>query len=192
MDLRGSYQAKNLNTVLTALKVLGREPDMAAISHAAAICDFHGRWETLLESPKTICDIGHNQHGLKYNFKQLEDLLDEGTYTDRVMVYGSVKDKDVDAVLKILPQRAHIIFTAADNHRAMPAGELLRRAAHKDAEIGGNVRESVCKALTRCKNIEAEAASRGALAKPLLYIGGSTYVVSEAVAYISSDRKNKQ
>ena len=192
LDLKGSYQAKNLNTVLTALKVLGREPDMAAISHAAAICHFHGRWETLLESPKTICDIGHNEHGLKYNFRQLDDLLDNGTYTDLVMVYGSVKDKDVDAVLKILPQRAHIIFTAADNHRAMPAGELLRRADHKGAEIGGSVRESVRKALDRCKVLEAEAAGRGTLAKPLLYIGGSTYVVSEAVAYMNGDRNNKQ
>ncbi|MCQ2154328.1 MAG: hypothetical protein MJY55_00735 [Bacteroidales bacterium] len=192
LDLKGSYQAKNLNTVLTALKVLGREPDMAAISHAAAICHFHGRWETLLESPKTICDIGHNEHGLKYNFRQLDDLLDNGTYTDLVMVYGSVKDKDVDAVLKILPQRAHIIFTAADNHRAMPAGELLRRAAHKDAEIGGSVSESVRKALDRCKALEANAGRNGTLAKPLLYIGGSTYVVSEAVAYMNGDRNNKQ
>ena len=186
MDLRGSYQAKNLNTVFTALKVLGREPDMAAISHAAAICHFHGRWETVLHNPETICDIGHNQHGLKYNFKQLNDLLDNKTYTDLVMVYGSVKDKDVDAVLKILPQRAHIIFTAADNHRAMPAEELLRRAAHKDAEIGGSVSESMRKAMDRCKALEAEAAGRGTLAKPLLYIGGSTYVVSEAVAYMNN------
>ena len=165
---------------------------MAAISHAAAICHFHGRWDTLLESPKTICDIGHNEHGLKYNFRQLDDLLDNGTYTDLVMVYGSVRDKDVDAVLRILPQRAHIIFTAADNHRAMPAAELARRAARKDAEIGGSVRESVRKALDRCKALEANARSKGTLAKPLLYIGGSTYVVSEAVAYMNGGRNNKQ
>ncbi len=171
MDLRGIYQEKNLRTVCCALEVAGMTPDFDSICRAAYICDFHGRWEKLSDSPCTICDIGHNEHGLKYNFRQLDGLLDSGKYSDLVIVYGSVRDKDVDAVLKILPPRAYIYFTAADNHRAMPAAELFSRAARPDSEAVPCVGDAVRAALDRCSS----------LARPLLYIGGSTYVVSEAV-----------
>ena len=171
MDLRGIYQEKNLRTVCCALLVAGMQPDFDAIRRAASICDFHGRWEKLSDSPCTICDIGHNEHGLKYNFRQLESLLDSGKYSDLVMVYGSVRDKDVDAVLKILPRRSYIYFTAAANHRAMPSDQLYARAGRKDSEAVPDVKDAVRAALDRCSS----------LARPLLYIGGSTYVVSEAV-----------
>ena len=171
MDLRGIYQEKNLRTVCCALEVAGMKPDFDFICAAASICDFHGRWEKISDSPCTICDIGHNEHGLKYNFKQLESLLDSGMYSDLVMVYGSVRDKDVDAVLRILPSRAYIYFTAAANHRAMPADELSARAARVDSEVIPAVDDAVRAALARCAS----------MARPLLYIGGSTYVVSEAV-----------
>lgn len=171
MDLRGIYQEKNLRTVCCALEVAGMTPDFDSICSAASICDFHGRWEILSDSPCTICDIGHNEHGLKYNFRQLESLLDNGRYSDLIIVYGSVRDKDVDAVLKILPSRAYIYFTSAANHRAMPAAELFSRAARPDSEAVSCVRDAVKAALDRCSS----------LARPLLYIGGSTYVVSEAV-----------
>lgn len=171
LDLKGIYQEKNLRTVLCALDALGEKADTEAICSSAAICDFHGRWEKICENPVCICDIGHNEHGLKYNFKQLDALLDNGSYTDLVMVYGSVKDKDVDAVLRILPSRAHIFFAAASNKRAMSSAELMRRAGHPRSESTASVAEAVGKALELC----------GTMAKPLLYIGGSTYVVSEAL-----------
>lgn len=175
MDLRGSYQEKNLRTVMAAMAVLGREIVWPAIENAARICDFHGRWEVLATQPYTICDIGHNQHGLKYNFAQLESMLDSGGYSDLVMVYGSVADKDVDAVLGIIPQRAHVFFAAADNHRAMPAEELLRRAARPSAKACSSVASAVEEAIRYCKSLK----------NPILYIGGSTYLVSEAkVLYI--------
>lgn len=173
MDLCGEYQRKNLSTVLCALHVLGQKPDMGAICHAGAICDFHGRWEKVSDNPVTIIDIGHNAHGLKYNFHQLDALLDDGTYSDLVMVYGSVADKDVDAVLRMLPTRARVYFTAADNRRAMPAAELFARSARSadDSIVTASVEDAVSMAVEYCSH----------LARPLLYIGGSTYVVSEAL-----------
>ena len=178
LDLKGIYQAKNLNTVCCALRTLGMEPDMRAIASAAAICDFHGRWEKICGDPYTICDIGHNEHGLKYNFRQLDTLLDSGAFTDLVMVYGSVSDKDVDAVLRILPRRAVIFFTAAANRRAMPADELFRRAAHQGGTVVDGVANAVSQAIDLCRT----------MARPLLYIGGSTYIVSEALP-IFTERK---
>lgn len=191
MDLRGDYQAKNLTTVLCALGVLGVDTGDGtryALENAARICDFHARWETVRENPRTICDIGHNAHGLRYNFAQLEAMVDSNSYTDLVMVYGSVADKDVDAVLRMLPSRAYIYFTAADNHRAMPAAELAARyealrgadveAAAGCYEVVPRVADAVAAALKRCESL------REANRRPLLYIGGSTYVVSEALPVV--------
>lgn len=171
LDLRGSYQMKNLATVLCALHVLGRKPNFEGIRHAAAICHFHGRWETILETPHTIGDIGHNEHGLKYNFSQLEDLVKEGVYSDLVMVYGSVSDKDVEAVLRLLPESAYVYFTAAANKRAMSAETLFEMSGHACGEVVPCVADAVEKALERCSGLD----------KPLLYIGGSTYVLAEAL-----------
>lgn len=173
MDLRGEYQSRNLTTVLCALRTLGQQPDINAICHAGAICDFHGRWEKISDNPLTIIDIGHNAHGLKYNFNQLNSMLDDGTCSDLVMVYGSVADKDVDAVLRMLPPRARVYFTAADNRRAMPATDLFSRSARSadDSVVTSSVAEAVSLAVEYCSH----------LVRPLLYIGGSTYIVSEAV-----------
>lgn len=183
MDLKGDYQQKNLRTVMAAMAVLGLETDWQAIENAARICDFHGRWEVLAAEPYTICDIGHNQHGLRYNFAQLEKLLEAGEYSDLVMVYGSVSDKDVDAVLGILPAKARIFFTAADNHRALPAPQLEQRAQAVFKKRGEQLNCCVCEKVPSA--VEAALHFCSTLAKPLLYIGGSTYVVSEAVEFLN-------
>ncbi len=171
MDLKGSYQAKNVKTVLAAMDVLGLDADLVALKDTAKICDFHARWEQVCENPHTICDIGHNAHGLKYNFAMLDALLDSGEYSDIVMVYGSVADKDVGAVLRMLPSRAYVFFTAADSPRSMPAAELYARSGHEYGQVCGSVADAVRAAAGRCRSLE----------KPLLYIGGSTYVVAEAL-----------
>lgn len=190
MDLQGSYQRKNLRTVLCALDTLGVTPDPDALMHAAAICEFHGRWEKVCDNPLIICDIGHNEHGLKYNFAQLNGMLDRGDISDLVMVYGSVADKDVNAVLRILPGRARIFFTNADNHRAMPADELAARFNMlRGTDISASapvvvprVADAVDAALGLCRSLtEHDAAAR-----PMIYIGGSTYVVSEALSFLKA------
>lgn len=192
MDLAGPCQVHNLRTVLTALQVLGnlksyRElfplpgkllPEIVdAICRTASLMEFHGRWERISESPVTICDIGHNEHGLRYNFARLDELLDAGQCSDLIIVYGSVADKDFDAVLKLLPSRAHIIFTEADSRRAMPAVQLevhFKELGLKARSV--RVMTPVARALS-----EARGLAEG-MASPLIYVGGSTYVVSEAVS----------
>lgn len=173
MDLQGCYQAKNLNTVLTALQVLGETPDFEAIENAAHICGFHARWEKISDSPYTICDIGHNEHGLKYNFAQLERMLENDGFTDLVMVYGSVSDKDVQAVVDKLPSKAYIVFTQAQGKRALDAATLASMAHRKEGtyEVHPVVADAMKAALERCAGMK----------KPLLYIGGSTYVVGEVL-----------
>ena len=179
LDLRGCYQEKNLRTALAALTVLHRKgitPKSAtasetldALKHTSERTGFRGRWEKVCDSPLTIVDIGHNRHGLKYNFAQLERMVEEEGY-ELIMVYGSVADKDYGSVIRMIPRSAKVIFTNAAGARALPA-DKARAEFDGDAFVCHSVAEAV--ALAR-------KLSEGC-AKPLIYIGGSTYVVSEAI-----------
>lgn len=210
MDLQGAYQKKNLRTVLASLSVLGctcydivgkpcqvltknRVPATLsqqnrdrciyeAIVHTAERTGFRGRWEKICDSPLTICDIGHNEHGLRHNFAQLEEMLAEGRCTDLIIVYGSVADKDVDAVLHLMPQDATYIFTQAHGKRALAAEKIYEKyAATGRSMTPVHVVPEVSDAVAKAKEIADALKSEDPEAEPLIYIGGSTYVVSEAV-----------
>ena len=202
MDLQGAYQKKNLRTVLAALDTIAHDiigkpcaipqknsvsstllPEnraryiKQAIIHTASRTGFRGRWEKLSNSPLTICDIGHNEHGLRHNFAQLQAMLDQGKCTDLIIVYGSVADKDVDAVLHLMPQNAIYIFTQAQSKRALPAEKICEKfLASGRSAVNVYVEPMVADAVAKAKEIAY------GLSAPLIYIGGSTYVVSEAVA----------
>lgn len=193
MDLKGEYQRKNLRTVLAALGVMGISGSeiREAIMHAAERTGFRGRWEKLSEDPWVICDIGHNEHGLKYNFAQLDKMKVSGECSDLIIVYGSVSDKDVDAVIHLMPGCAEYVFTQAHGKRALSAAVLQEKFEAHCKESGcnavvsaayDNVTDAVAAALRRAEEIRSADAS--GMARPLIYIGGSTYVVSEAVAMI--------
>ena len=208
MDLRGDYQRKNLRTVLAALDVLRkinvigdrREHShcsiIDALVHAAAVTGFRGRWEKLSDSPYMICDIGHNEHGLKHNFAQLERMKKAGESSDLIIVYGSVADKDVDSVIHLMPEDATYVFTQADSKRALPAESIKDKYLQSRAGGSGpdadsrniyvipEVKEAVVKALTIVEEIMQSDSS----ARPLIYIGGSTYVVSEMVDFMENDK----
>ncbi len=198
MDLQGEYQRKNLRTVLAALDVLasGRGPVEStgsrmrdAIIHTAERTDFHGRWEKLSDDPYLICDIGHNEHGLKYNFAQLEKMRRGGKCTHIIMVYGSVADKDVDAVLHLMPADAVYVFTQAHGKRALPAEVARDRYLSYCAEAGRPADDVHCcgtviEAVRHAYELAASIKESDPDALPLIYIGGSTYVVSEAVAML--------
>ena len=198
MDLRGEYQRKNLRTVLAALDVLGKlgislpetaEDIVEAVVHTAARTGFRGRWEKISEDPFIICDIGHNGHGLKYNFSQLARMRNSGECSDLIIVYGSVADKDVDASLHLLPENASYVFTRAQGKRALDA-ETVRERYMEFCEETGRETENVYVADTVAEamdiafrlNESLKAIDKGS--HPLIYVGGSTYVVSEAMEYM--------
>lgn len=189
MDLKGEYQRKNLRTVLAAVDVLARQGTVSvgesevegAIVHTASRTNFHGRWEKFSDAPYVICDIGHNPHGLRYNFSQLEEMMQSGRFDRLTIVYGAMADKDVNEVLRYVPGCARLIFTTAPGRRAMPAEDIMSRYI----ETGGDPARAVCR-----DSIKSALEEAGVLSGPrkdagekrhLVYIGGSTYVVAETV-----------
>ena len=186
MDLQGACQRHNLRTVLAALDALDIPFDRACVAEAiertAARTDFHGRWERLSSDPLVICDIGHNEHGLRLNMKKLSDMLAAGECGSLVIVYGIMSDKDFHNIVHLLPAEAHYVFTSAPGPRALPAEALAQKYVAYCAEEGipcapYQVEQDPSKAM----KMALETASD--MHEPLIYVGGSTYVVAEIIRW---------
>ena len=188
-DLRSTCQVRNIRTVMTALHVLGAGDAASSpavlygLKHAAAVSGLRGRWEKLSAEPEVICDIGHNVQALSETMRQLQA---EAAGRHIIMVYGMAGDKDVEAVRGLLPSDARYIFTQTQGSRAMPAGQLRelmdssrRERGKADAGITDSVAVgSVAEAV--------DMAMREAGPSNLVFIGGSSYVVAEAIAHLEA------
>ena len=173
--LTGLCQEKNTRTILTAVSVL-REGGLAISDESVrrgfrdvtTMTGLMGRWQRIAEHPLTICDTGHNVGGMQYIARQLRQTPHRRLH----IVLGMVSDKDVTAVLRLLPDEASFYFTQASVSRAMPSEELARRAkeAGPDIQIAG-IYNNVKEAYT--------AAMANADPDDLVFIGGSTFVVAD-------------
>lgn len=173
-ELKGDYQRKNIPIVLEtipALRAAGLqitdEQVRTGISRVITNTGLHGRWQTLAQSPLTICDTGHNIDGITEIVQQLQKCQYERLH----FVIGMVNDKDVDHVLCILPKEAIYYFTKASIPRAMNEEILAEKA--RTAGLHGTCYPTVATAY--------EAAHQNATKQDMIYIGGSTFVVAEVL-----------
>ena len=203
MDLQADVQEKNLRTVLAAVDILKQIPGfkaladtegvLAGITGAARRTGFRGRWERLSELPFVICDIGHNPQAVQYNFAQLRRYVEEGRCSSLIIVYGIMADKDLDSILPLMPVDATYIFAAPDTARALPATEILKRFTAAQAAPTGaplrayaadSVRQAVQMAMQLAQTLSQQtnrSASASKPVPPLVFIGGSAFVVAEAL-----------
>jgi dihydrofolate synthase/folylpolyglutamate synthase len=176
VDLLGEYQQYNVRTVLAALEALRALPHPVAVSagsllcgmeNAARITGLRGRWEILEHHPLVICDTGHNAHGLQHSLKQLEETPHRRLH----IVFGVVADKDLSAILPLLPRGALYYFTQAGLPRALDAASLAAQcaAAGLHGEIVPDVREALSLAKSR------------ATPDDVIFVGGSNFVVAEII-----------
>lgn len=131
LDLPGIYQTKNLLTVLEACSLLQRKgwpiDDKIihhGLKHAKKNTGLHGRWEMIHHSPMVVMDVAHNTDGIRQLVQQAE-LIE---HRELHIIIGMVKDKDIDKVLALLPERATYYFTRAQIPRALPEDELMEKA----------------------------------------------------------------
>ena len=147
------------------------EPDPDALAHTAARTGLRGRWETLRERPLAICDIGHNPPALKENFAQLEALMATGRYDRLLIVYGIMADKALGDIIPLMPAAADYYFVTPDTPRALPAAQIAAAFQAPAAHVCGSVADGI------------RQAEKKATENSLIYIGGSTFVVCEAMTY---------
>lgn len=180
-SLTGAYQERNMNTLLTALRELGRagvrfsaDDVRAGLAQVQATTGLRGRWETLRQAPTVVCDTGHNVGAWQYLAPQLRA---QRCRRLRV-VFGMAGDKDVRSVLALLPRDAAYYFTQASVRRALPAADLLREA--KACGLAGAAYPTVASAYTQ--------ALADADADDFLFVGGSSFVVADLLAFLQPSR----
>lgn len=126
-----------------------------------------GRWQRLSAQPLTICDTGHNEDGWKEVIKNITRTPFEKLH----MVIGVMRDKDLEHMLTLLPKEANFYFCSPAFQRALPAIDLQSQAANYG--LVGEAYDSVQHAV--------ETAGQIASKEDLIFIGGSTFVVAEAL-----------
>ena len=126
-----------------------------------------GRWEIISYKPKIICDIAHNKDALSLIIYQLM----QEKFQNLHMVIGFVNDKSVENLVSIFPRQAYYYFCKPDIERGIDSNQL------KDIFLKRNYRGkaylSVRDALTAAKSQSLES--------DLIFVGGSTFVVSEVI-----------
>ena len=179
-ELKGLYQEKNMQTAFVALQVLRipREAIREGFSHVCSLTGLRGRWETLRENPLVICDTGHNSHGIQYVAQQLKTLPNPHIW----IVFGMVNDKDTEVVMRLLPSddKYHYIFTTPNTKRARTAEEMLKMwesIQHSAFSIQPMAIDDPKEAINYALEHAAE--------EDAVFIGGSNYLVGEALQMIS-------
>lgn len=175
----------------------------------SAITGLRGRWECRRRgSSLYIFDIGHNPPALKENFERLGRLSGGGRVPVSI-VYGVMADKDVAGIAHLLPLWADYLLVAPDTPRAMPSASLLSLLSSLRPDLrlcdAGTVSAAIGQlsgAVFAAGAASAAAGTESSAAGPatsatdstfaasscnefepdrIIYIGGSTFVVAEAL-----------
>jgi dihydrofolate synthase/folylpolyglutamate synthase len=172
LDLTGTYQLKNILTVIQAVETLraqGFKIDndalYSALKNVKGLTSLMGRWQILGEHPMVVCDTGHNIAGIT----EVMQNINSTPYNKLHIVIGMVKDKDISGVLNLLPKSAHYYFCQPQLERALPAEDLADQAAKHG--LKGTIFSTV--------ELAINAAKKDAKPQDLIFIGGSTFVVAE-------------
>ena len=173
-DLIGSYQSKNIKTVVQTVKQLqgkgfkiSKKNIKQGLLKVVKNTGLLGRWQILKERPKVVCDTGHNREGLIYVMQQLSNETFESLH----IVFGVVNDKDLRSILDLLPKKATYYFCKPNISRGLDAEELQQ--TFSSYKLKGRAYKSVNEAYNSALN--------NARKDDFIYVGGSTFVVAEII-----------
>lgn len=174
LDLTGGYQVKNLLGVLNTLEfvkkagyILEDEHVKSALKQVVKLTGLKGRWQKLSDKPLTIADTGHNEEGIRQVMENLTAVKHKKLH----LVIGTVNDKAIEHILQQLPKKAQYYFVKASIPRALDEKTLYGQALKYGlkGEMYGTVEKGI------------KAAKKAAGKEDLIFIGGSTFVVADAL-----------
>jgi dihydrofolate synthase/folylpolyglutamate synthase len=172
-DLVGDYQIHNKKAVVQTIAIINslgtfkisQDAIKAGLLNVKKNTGLEGRWQQLGDSPKIICDTAHNKNGLEIVLKQIQ----KEKFDTLHFVLGVVNDKDLDEILPLFPTNAIYYFCKPNIPRGLDAKILQEKAALFN--IVGQSYDSV--------SASYASALQNASKSDFVYIGGSTFVVSE-------------
>lgn len=176
-DLTGSYQVENVRTVVAALKILNH-PQISeqhitdGLKHVVQNTGLAGRWQIIQHQPKVICDTGHNKDGLTRIIEQLQSE----DFRKLHIVFGQVGGKKTEETIELLPREAEYYLCAPSVIRGLPVGQLAELFEQESLfyKTFDSVQDAYSAALQNAENTD------------LIFVGGSTFVVADFLAFIKS------
>lgn len=178
MSILGQHQIKNLNTALTALKVLESKGiinlDNPKLIKGIQTAKWPGRFEVINKEPLTIIDGAHNEDGAKSLKDSLQTYLPNKKIT---LVIGMLKDKDIKGSLAhILPLADKVIITEPYNPRAASTKELreICKSIETDLNLNLEIQE-----ITSVEEAVIYTQNRATKEEVIVY-AGSLYMIGSA------------
>ncbi len=173
-DLKGDYQKHNIKTAIQTIQILERHNFPISknklkkgLLKVVENTGLMGRWQILNQSPKIICDTGHNKEGLQYVMQQLS----KERYRNLHIIFGVVNDKNLNSILPLFPKNAIYYFCKPNIPRGLNETKLQQEC--KVYHLFGNSYPTVKEAL--------KSAKKNVNKNDVIFIGGSTFVVAEVV-----------
>lgn len=171
-SLLGAYQEKNVKGVIAVIEKLSafsvtHDQMRSGLLEVVQNTGLMGRWQQLQTAPTVICDTAHNKEGLSIVINQVT----QQKFKKLFIVLGFVKGKDLNTILPLFPKDAEYYFTSPEISRGLEVNELVDRAE----EFG-----LVGKSFTAVRAAYS-AALADAGPEDFIFIGGSTFTVSEVI-----------
>tara|TARA_B100000963_G_scaffold361234_1_gene395672 strand:+ start:8113 stop:9345 length:1233 start_codon:yes stop_codon:yes gene_type:complete len=174
-DLKGFYQTKNIQTVVTAFNHL---PDINldnsiiknGLNRVVETTGLKGRWQVIRNSPKVILDIGHNKEALGLISNQLNEI----SYNKLYLIMGFTQEREINSLLSLFPKEANFYLSSPNVERAMPVSIL--KAYLKSSILKINYFKSISKAY--------QVALSNSNEDDLVLVTGSTFVVADLLKYL--------
>ncbi|PYV63005.1 MAG: bifunctional folylpolyglutamate synthase/dihydrofolate synthase, partial [Acidobacteria bacterium] len=130
LGLRGRHQVTNVSVAIRLAESLAAsrfEIDRSAIIEGIETASHAGRLEFFEGRPSFLFDGAHNPSGAR----ALREYLDEFVRVPLTLIFGVMRDKDIEEMAQILfPAANHLILTQPDNPRAATV-EMLERIASR-------------------------------------------------------------
>ncbi len=167
----GIYQLNNIRGVIAwceQLNDLGILPlNLSQMQAGIKACrdntQLRGRWEVYQQNPWIVADTAHNESGIRLVLEQVSQYQAKKL----TIILGMVADKDIHRVLALFPKDATYLFTSANNHRALPAEQIMSMA--KGHGMVGSV----------CIDVNVAIQEAKASGSDFILVTGSTYLVAE-------------
>ena len=174
-DLQGKHQRWNIGCAVQCKALLqdtfptNAEKTLEGLASVCSLTQFEGRWQTVNQKPLVVCDVAHNEEGLQLIAEQLI-ALQKGLH----LILGFVKDKDLEAIIPLLPKALSISLVKPNVIRGMETEFAVQKfnaaalAVTSYTTIQGAI-DSVY------ENIKANETTNDSA----IFIGGSNFVVAD-------------
>ena len=173
-DLKGEYQTKNISTVkhaITKIQSMGYNINdlniEKGLSHVVKNTSLMGRWQVIQTNPLVVCDTGHNEAALKELVAQIISM----NHSKYHFILGFSNDKNIQKISNIFPKNGSYYFVKPNVGRGMDADEV-KKIFSLNKRFGDSFKSSKEALSEACKNAKQN---------DFVFIGGSTFVVSEIV-----------